>query len=164
MPSDPVSDHMKEGSMFPHILVALDGSEAATCALGEAIGLAKSLGSRLRLLHVVNEHILGVTYDCGTYPGGLIEFLRDQGDRIVRDAMSSARLQGVDADSVVLESIGGPAAPSILEQARQWPAQLIVMGTHGRRGLWRMALGSDAESVVREAPAPVLLVRRRTHP
>jgi len=47
----------------------------------------------------------------------------------------------------------------ILEQAKQWPADLIVMGTHGRRGLVRVAMGSDAEEVVRESPVPVLLVR-----
>jgi len=147
-------------STYPHILVAIDGSEAATCALTEAIKLAKSLDSRLRLLHVVNEHVLDVTYEGGTYPSGLIEFLRDQGRRIVREALASAQSQGVEAQTVVLESIGGPAASLILEQATLWPAHLIVMGTHGRRGLWRMALGSDAENVARQAPAPVLLVHR----
>ena len=45
------------------------------------------------------------------------------------------------------------------EQARQWPADLIVIGTHGRRGVGRMLLGSDAEQIVRTAPVPVLLVR-----
>ena len=69
------------------------------------------------------------------------------------------RKEGVEAESVLLESIGGPAADPIAVQARQWPADLIVMGTHGRRGLARLALGSDAEEVVRIMPVPVLLVR-----
>jgi len=59
---------------------------------------------------------------------------------------------------VLLESIGGPAADLILAQAKEWPADLIVMGTHGRRGLRRLAMGSDAEGVIRGAPVPVLLV------
>jgi nucleotide-binding universal stress UspA family protein len=62
-------------------------------------------------------------------------------------------------DSVLLESIGGPAADFIIAQAKQWPADLIVMGTHGRRGLARLAMGSDAEQVVRAMTVPVLLVR-----
>jgi nucleotide-binding universal stress UspA family protein len=146
--------------MYPHILVPIDGSATSACALDEAIELAKSLNSRLRLLHVVNEHVLDVTSGGGTYASGLIEFLREQGEKIVGDAMALVRRQGVDAETVVLESIGGLAADSIVEQAKQWPAQLIVMGTHGRRGLLRLALGSDSESVVRDAPVPVLLVHR----
>lgn len=146
--------------MYPRILVAIDGSEASTRALDEAVELARNLHSRLRLLHVVNEHVLDVTYGGGTYPGGLVEFVREQGERIVRDALATVQTRGVDAETVVLESIGGPAADLIVEQARQWPAELIVMGTHGRRGLWHLVLGSDAESVVRRAPAPVLLVPR----
>jgi len=141
--------------------VPLDGSETSACALDEAIRLAKRLNSRLRLLHVVNEHVLEVTAGGGTYADGLIGFLREQGERIVSDAMALVRGQGGDAETVVLESLGGPAADSIVEQAKQWPAHLIVMGTHGRRGLLRLALGSDSESVVRDAPVPVLLVRRR---
>jgi nucleotide-binding universal stress UspA family protein len=145
--------------MYPQILVPIDGSEPSACALEEAVKLAKSLGSRLRLLHVVNEHVLDVTSCGGTYTGSLVEFLHAQGEKILSDAKALVRLRGVDAETMVLESNGGPAADCIIEQAREWPAQLIVMGTHGRRGLRRLALGSDSESVVREAPVPVLLVR-----
>jgi nucleotide-binding universal stress UspA family protein len=59
----------------------------------------------------------------------------------------------------MFESIGGPAADTIVAQAQQWPADLIVMGTHGRRGFARLAMGSDAEHVVRAASVPVMLVR-----
>ncbi len=67
--------------------------------------------------------------------------------------------QGISPECVLLESIGGAAADLILAQAKEWAADLIVMGTHGRRGLLRVALGSDAEQVVRAATVPVLLVR-----
>jgi nucleotide-binding universal stress UspA family protein len=152
-------DLTKERSIYPHILVPIDGSETSACVLVEAIKLAKSLNSQLRLLHVVNEHVLDVTSCGGAYAGSLVDSLREQGEKIVGDAIALVRRQGADAETVLLESIGGPAAESILEQAKQWPAQLIVMGTHGRRGLRRLALGSDSESVVRDAAVPVLLVR-----
>ncbi len=152
---------LKENSIYSHILVPIDGSETSACALGEAVKLATCCNSRLRLLHVVNEHVLDVTSGGGTYAGGLVEFLREQGQKIVNDALLWVRGQGAAAETVVLESIGGPAADSILEQAKSWPAQLIVMGTHGRRGLRRWALGSDSDSVVRDALVPVLLVRRQ---
>jgi nucleotide-binding universal stress UspA family protein len=62
------------------------------------------------------------------------------------------------ADTVLIESIGGVAADLILAQVKVWQPDLIVMGTHGRRGLVRLALGSDAEQVVRAAGVPVMLV------
>jgi nucleotide-binding universal stress UspA family protein len=60
---------------------------------------------------------------------------------------------------LLIESIGAVAAELILAQAKQWQADLIVMGTHGRRGLARLAMGSDSEQVVRGATVPVTLVR-----
>ena len=53
----------------------------------------------------------------------------------------------------------GPVGAAIVEYAEQWPADLIVIGTHGRRGIRRLAMGSDAEFVIRTTPVPVLLVR-----
>lgn len=80
--------------------------------------------------------------------------------RSVLDAgEAAAKKEGVKVDSVLLESIGGVAADLILAQAKTWQPDLIVMGTHGRRGLARLALGSDAEQVVRAATVPVMLVR-----
>jgi len=59
----------------------------------------------------------------------------------------------------MIESVGGAAGDLIVEQANKWGAELIVLGTHGRRGIKRMVLGSDAEHVVRQSSVPVLLVR-----
>jgi len=78
---------------------------------------------------------------------------------VLDNAEKAAQREGVKVDTVLLESIGGVAADLILAQAKQWPADLIVMGTHGRRGLARLAMGSDAEQVVRAALVPVMLVR-----
>jgi nucleotide-binding universal stress UspA family protein len=76
------------------------------------------------------------------------------------DAASKVALkQGVKADASLVESRGRPVSDVILDEARKWRADLIVMGTHGRRGVNRLLLGSDAERVLRSAPVPVLLVR-----
>ena len=70
----------------------------------------------------------------------------------------TAQREGVKTDSVLLDSVGGPASDAILGEAKAWSADLVVMGTHGRRGLARLVMGSDAEAVVRACTVPVLLV------
>ena len=63
-------------------------------------------------------------------------------------------------DSAVLEGRGRLVSEAIIDDAKRWGADLIVMGTHGRRGFNRLLMGSDAERVLLDAPVPVLLVRR----
>jgi nucleotide-binding universal stress UspA family protein len=145
--------------MYGKILVPVDGSESSTFGLNEAIKIAKAQGSQLRLVHIVNEFILDYTYTPGLYVTNLIESLVKAGRAVLDGAETAAQRQGVKAECVLLESIGGAASDLILAQAKAWQADLIVMGTHGRRGLARMAMGSDAEQVVRAASVPVLLVR-----
>jgi len=145
--------------MYAKILVPVDGSETATRGLQEAIELAKVHRSRIRLVHIVNEFILDATYSADSYASSLIESLRSGGRQVLERAETLARQQGIEVDGVLLESIGGVAADLIVAQAREWGADLIVMGTHGRRGLRRLALGSDAEGVLRHATVPLLLVR-----
>ncbi len=144
--------------MYKKILVPIDGSDTSMRGLNEAIKVAKSLSSELRLFHVVNEFVLDYSYGAGLYGTNLIDSLREAGKNILQQAETLARQQGVAVQGVLLESIGGPAADLIVAQAKEWPADLIVMGTHGRRGLRRFAMGSDAEAVVRGASVPVLLV------
>jgi len=145
--------------MYRQILVPVDGSETSMGGLNEAIKVAKTFGSRIRLLHIVNEFIIDGTYSPGIYPNDLFQSLRDTGKSILANSEAVARRSGIEVESMMLESIGGAASDLIVAQARQWPADLVVMGTHGRRGLARLALGSDAEEVVRLSAVPVLLVR-----
>jgi nucleotide-binding universal stress UspA family protein len=147
--------------MYARILVPVDGSDTSTLGLNEAIKIAEAQGSQLRLVHVVNEYVLDCTYSAGVYATSLIESLRKQGQNILDLAEAAALRQGLKPQCVLLESIGGRAADLILAQAKEWPADLIVMGTHGRRGLARIALGSDAETVVHGASVPVLVVRKK---
>jgi nucleotide-binding universal stress UspA family protein len=147
--------------VYQHILVPLDGSLTSTRGLREAIRFAKDQRSQLRLFHVADERIVDCGYGPGTYGGELIESARVDGRKILGDAQALARRDGLDAETLLFESMGGPVAALIIAQAKAWPADLIVMGTHGRRGIGRLAMGSDAESVVRSTPVPVLLVRGR---
>jgi len=146
--------------MYQNILVPIDGSAAATRGIKEAIKIAKSHGSQLRLLHVVNELIL-IAGDPqpALFGKGLFDSLREGGKVVLKSAEGLVREHGLAAEAVLLESWGLHAAGKIIEQAEQWPADLIVMGTHGRRGLRRLVLGSDAELVMHATSVPVLLVR-----
>jgi len=148
--------------MYRKILVPIDGSPASNLGLNEAIKLAKDQGAKLRLFHLVDEYVAvssmdGVTLDTGD----LLEALRQTGRKIVAKAVAQARRSGLAPDSVMLESFGGRAAEFIVQQAKTWKADLIVLGTHGRRGVKRLVMGSDAEQVIRTTPVPVLLVRSK---
>jgi len=147
--------------MYKKILVPVDGSATSLLGLTEAIKIAKDSGGTLKLVHVVNELIIdtGYTTGGGLYYGDIIESLREGGKKTLAEAEKTVRAQGVKFDSELIETIGRRAAEAIVEQAVRWSADLIVMGTHGRRGIRRLALGSDAESVLRSAPVPVLMVR-----
>lgn len=147
--------------MYSKILVPVDGSEASYAGLREAAAIAKQLGSKLRLLHVVDELVLVSAYSAAL-TGETIDVLRADGRMILDQAQGFVRRQGLQPECVLLEKVGGRAADVILAQAREWGADLIVIGTHGRHGILRMALGSDAEQVVRSADVPVLLVRAQS--
>jgi len=146
--------------MYQNILVPVDGSVTARRGLDEAVKIAKSHGSRLRLLHVLNEVVLtGLDPHPTLFTAATLDSLREGGRAVLSTAAGAVREQGLSAELELQECWGRRASDVIVEQAEQWPADLIVMGTHGRRGLRRLALGSDAEMVVRGAPVPVLLVR-----
>jgi nucleotide-binding universal stress UspA family protein len=112
----------------------------------------------VRFVHVVNELIIANDFLAINY-GELVDRLRDDGQKILDAAAARARAKGVASESDLIETIGGQAAREILNVSRKWGADLIVMGTHGRRGIRRLALGSDAEVVLRNSGVPVLLVR-----
>ena len=150
--------------MFSQVLVAIDGSATGNRGLKAAIGLASNQKAAPSILHVVDD-LTTVSYvgDMGYVPAGyvdeLLDDLRANGRRILTKAEAVARDSGVDAKTLLIESRGGSIADAILGQARKLRADVIVLGTHGRRGLRRVVMGSDAEAVLRESRVPVLLVR-----
>ena len=148
-------------SAYKRILAAVDGSAASNQGLREAIRLAKAERARLFILHVVDEYpAFAATDGLAMAPGvDLVPWLREGGKRVLAKAVGLALKQKVKAKGILREMIGGPAADKVVREARKQRADLIVLGTHGRRGVRRLVLGSDAEQVVRTAPVPVLLVR-----
>jgi nucleotide-binding universal stress UspA family protein len=145
-------------SAYRRILAAVDGSEAGAAGLREALRLAKSEAAELCIVHVVNE-APGYSPLAGPPPPNLPRMMADAGRRVLEKAKDEADKAGVRAKTVLVEETDRGAAGGILSQAGKLDADLLVLGTHGRRGLARALLGSDAEHVVREAPVPVLLVR-----
>jgi nucleotide-binding universal stress UspA family protein len=146
--------------MYQTILVPVDGSETAARGLQEALGLAREQKSRLHLLHVIDEYPLMVEMSSVVNAEALRQSMLQYAQGVLAKAQQLAADQGVEADTHVAEISNGRVATVILSQARELGCDLIVMGTHGRRGLSRSLLGSDAELVLRSSGVPVLLVRQ----
>lgn len=148
--------------MYRRILVPVDGSAASQLGLKQAIGLAKDQKARLRFLNVMEDHLGLSGVDI---PAASMDFLlslaRKTGERYVGEAAALARKRGLTAETSLLHGRGRRVSDAILEAAKKWRADLIVMGTHGWRGLNRLLLGSDAERVLRGVSVPLLLVREQ---
>ncbi len=146
--------------MYQRILVPVDGSPTSQQGLAEALRLARMSGGQVRLLHLVDTLSLALTLGAyGAFSGDITDDLRKEGEEVLENCRQQALDAGVAADVVMEEGTRGRLAELVQEQARSWPADVVVLGTHGRRGVGRMLLGSDAEQVVRSCPVPVLLVR-----
>ena len=145
--------------MYQRILVPVDGSHTSTLGLQEAIRIAIDQRAKLRIIHVVDELVVAQNFDGYLNTDDLLGALRDAGKKALQNALAMARKRDLKADSALFESLGGRISEVIVKDAKKWRADLIVMGTHGRRGVTRMVLGSDAEAVLRETPVPVLFVR-----
>jgi nucleotide-binding universal stress UspA family protein len=146
--------------MFNRILVPIDGSPTAHAGLAEAIRLAKLTGGSLRLVHVLDE--LAFTGGMEFYGAEVLKRLQDGGQKVLAEGERVAKAAGVPVETKLYESFGDRLADLIEKEVEDWKADLIVIGTHGRRGLRRALLGSDAEQVARHATVPVLLLRPRS--
>ncbi len=142
--------------MFQRILVPIDGSETSTKALVAALQLARESGGQVRLLHAIEEqaYITGFEYSTPVLQQAL-EWAR----KCLDDGLDMARSAGVPADSRLQELPGRRLGEVVADEARAFEADLVVVGTHGRRGISRALLGSGAEQVIRMAPVPVLVIR-----
>jgi nucleotide-binding universal stress UspA family protein len=138
----------------------VDGSATSKLGLRHAVGLAKDQRARVRVLNVIDEVAIAPMID--GYPADMtrfIESMREVGRKALDEGAALAEKAGVNAGTAMVDARGRHVSDVILSDARKFRADLIVMGTHGRRGLNRLLLGSDAERVLRDAPVPVLLVR-----
>jgi len=145
--------------MYRRILVPVDGSDTAKRGLEEAINLADALESELRIIHIVDDSALALNPETGVAAAPLVEDFAENGRQILEDARALATKKGTVAGIVLHENFTGRVADLIVDEAKKWGAELIVMGTHGRRGIRHAVLGSDAEAVVQASSVPVLLVR-----
>lgn len=145
--------------MYRKILVPLDGSPTAARGLEEAVGLARVTGSSLALLHVMDVFPFSMDVANAQAWELLIESLRTHGRSLLDQARAVAGQHGVAASDKMVEFPSARVADVIVDEAREQGCDLIVMGTHGRRGFKHAMLGSDVERVLRISPVPVLVVR-----
>ncbi len=141
--------------MFQKIFCPIDGSEPSERGMKEAILLARDQRAHLAFLHVVDLSPL-IMY------GPIVEDFdrfREAGRELLATAVAAAQVQGVSAEIRMAEIMTGRPGETIAEEARKYGADLIVIGTHGRRGLSRALLGSDAAAVIGCSAIPLLLVK-----
>jgi nucleotide-binding universal stress UspA family protein len=148
--------------MYKRILVAIDDSKMGEDVLREALALAKTHASQVRVVHAVESPY--------AYPESwytevrtdlevLRQMWRQAGLRVLERADGLARQIGIVVETQLLESDGQRVSRMIVDDATRWGADLVVVGTHGRHGIEHLLLGSVAEAVARTAPRSVLLVR-----
>lgn len=144
--------------MYKRILVAIDGSTTSEHALREAVTLAREAKGELLLVHVVDEFIYNwdAEYMAQTE---ISEALVARGRELLKKAAANVADADIPVATKLVETVGQRVPELITKEAETWPAELIVIGSHGRRGLIRLFIGSVAEGVVRLAAKPVLLIR-----
>jgi len=151
--------------MYQRILVPVDGSLTSNAGLAEAVKLAKLTGARLLLLHVVDDMPMMMSAEGLTaMSGDIFTILKEGGEKVLEQARVAVASQGLAVDTKLLESLNGRLCDHVNQQVTGWKADLIVLGTHGRRGASRWLLGSDAEQVLHSAAVPVLLIRAEAVP
>lgn len=141
---------------YKRILIPIDGSPTSNKALVAALELAREGSGRVRVVHAFDELAFMSGYE---YSGEALKAAREQARKALDTALDNVKSAGVEGDSRLLEIPGKRLGEVVAQEVSDWQADLVVIGTHGRRGLSRVLLGSGAESVIRLATVPVLVVR-----
>ena len=147
--------------MYTHILVPTDGSELAQNGVDHGLSLAKALGSKVTIMTAIEPFTVptgaaawGVTAaNIGSYNAGREKDAED----MMAPIKAMAEKMGLQANTVLMPNES--AAAAILDAADQVGCNLIVMASHGRRGMKRLILGSQAAEVVSSSKIPVLIIR-----
>lgn len=145
--------------MYQRILVPIDGSPTAEAGLRHAVGLAAALKAKIVLLHVMDDFALLVEMSAVANFDAMRDGLRRFGREALARAETVAADAGVTSEAIFREQPQARISAVINEEALKAGCDLIVMGTHGRRGFSRLTMGSNAEAVMRTSVVPVLLVR-----
>jgi nucleotide-binding universal stress UspA family protein len=149
--------------MYKRILIAIDDSPTSGHTLRHAIDLAKGLSATLRIVHVVDMGVMPLAPELGIDISVVTKARRAAGEKILTAARETCQAESVAAETRLLET-GSPVehvAEALATEARAWPADVLILGTHGRRGAQRLLLGSVAEGIARVSPVPVLLIPLR---
>lgn len=147
--------------MYKQIMLAVDGSDSSNAAIEETIKLIKGQQTHLRIIHVLDESFL-YTGGPGFDYASLNSVLREQGEELLTKAEQRIKSQctvEIEKSLLELKPLQGRIAEVIAEEAKECAADLLILGTHGRRGFSRFFIGSVAENTVRISHLPVLLVR-----
>ena len=148
-----------ENTVYKRILVAIDGSETSVLALDTALQIAREADAELQPIYIIDAPLMA--YDAPGYdPTILRNAMSTEGTRVTNEALAKMHLQKIRGVARVAEVdlYGDGIAQRLTVAANEMKADLVVMGTHGRRGFQRLLLGSVAERFVRMATCPVLLV------
>ena len=146
--------------MYARILVPVDASPTSEAGVAEALRIARACGARVLFVHAVDQlPYLPEAVACEQAPEDVASAAVERGLELLERLREQAREAGVAVDAELVEGLGRRTHAFVLERAADWRADLVVLGTHGRRGIERWIAGSVAEQVVRHADVPVLLVR-----
>lgn len=146
--------------MYSKILVAVDESETSRHALQQAIELAKQLSASVRMVHVLDMSWLPVGPEIAIDTSAMCAARRAVGERILAAARDTAKASGFEPEDVLIETENPiqHVAEAITQEGSRWGAELVVLGTHGRRGFRHFMLGSVAERVTKLSSGPILLI------
>ena len=146
--------------MYSRILVPVDGSAPSNHGLEEAMKLASLTGARLLLLHVVDELSAAMSMaGFATVSTDVFALLKEGGEQVLKQAREEVERRNLPVQTMLIENFSGRLCDVVAEQVKKWGADLLVLGSHGRRGVGRLVLGSDAEQIIRTSLVPVLVVR-----
>jgi len=144
--------------MFKHILVPVDGSETAQTAVAKAIALAKAFASKVTVIYVIDPYpFTGIGTDFAYGQAEYLNAATAEANEAVRLAKQVFTDAGVNVDTSVVEA--HTAWRGIVEAGESLQTDLIVMGSHGRKALEKLVLGSVAQAVLSHTKLPVLVVR-----
>jgi nucleotide-binding universal stress UspA family protein len=145
--------------MFKHILVPVDGSSSASQAVEKAIAVAEAFKSCVTIIYVIDPYAFsGVGTDFSYGQAEYLAAANAQASEALKAAKQAFEARGINVTASVVE--GHAIYRGILETAESLNADLLVMGSHGRRGLERLVLGSVTAQVLSHAHLPVLVVRK----
>ena len=144
--------------MFKHILVPVDGSSTSQKAVERAASVAKAFGTQVTSIYVIDPYpFTGVGTDFAYGQAQYLAAATGEANEALRHAQQTFEAAGIPVTTSVVEA--HVVARGILETAERQGADLIVMGSHGRRGLEKLILGSVAQRVVSQSPVTVMVVR-----